>query len=457
MTSTRLVPSRIRCDGVELEIDVDLIDTALAALTDPYDIERWTIPLPVWALRAYDHDGSTAWRELRADATTANPDRPLCVYLHVPFCASKCHFCDCYSFRLPHHRVDDLAGYAHQLCTEIATWNQEVGLGCRPVSTVHLGGGTPTFLGPGPLAELVACLRAHLRTSADTEWALESTSSELTPAMTDTLERLGFTRLHVGVQTLDDSVRRTIGRRSHAPDVLARIAGALDRGWTVSVDLVCGLPGQTVQSLLQDTGRLIRAGVNGVSLYELLIYPQNERWAARHHLTSRTHLPNYLMFQGAAQLLEHHGYRKNTFNHWADRRDDNRYFTFPSRGEDCLALGTIADGVLGNYHYRHGRYGAYRAATRSGMPGLEGGLRRTAEEDRLHTIGTSIMSGRMSRRVVDGIGCHPTAGEIIQRWLDAGLVRQTRGGGLELLTNGSWFTGNMLRELPTTRSPEPTR
>lgn len=65
----------------------------------------------------------------------------------------------------------------------------------------------------------------------------------------------------------------------------------------------------------------MRAGVNGVSLYELLIYPRNRRWAGQWDLDARTHLPNYLVFQIAAQILARNGYRKNTFNHWADPRD----------------------------------------------------------------------------------------------------------------------------------------
>jgi coproporphyrinogen III oxidase-like Fe-S oxidoreductase len=164
----------------------------------------------------------------------------------------------------------------------------------------------------------------------------------------------------------------------------------------VSVDLVCGLPYQTINSLVADIETLRAIGVNGFSLYELLIYPQNQKWAESQGLTKRGHLGNYFMFQAGATTLRQLGLRQNLFNHWADAADQNIYFTYPTRGEDCLAVGTIADGVLGDYHFRHPRYGAYMRATAEGWPGLQGGLRRTTEETMLMPLLTTILSGHIS-------------------------------------------------------------
>ena len=220
----------------------------------------------------------------------------------------------------------------------------------------------------------------------------------------------------------------------------------LGLGWIVSVDMVCGLPLQTIRSFKRDIDTLLGTGVNGVALYELLIYPQNLRWAKRQGLEGRSHLPNYLMFHVAAAALEADGYRKNTFNHWADERDDNRYFTFPSRGEDCLAVGTIADGVFGDYHFRHPRYAAYIRSATPASPGLDGGLRRTAGENEMHPVATAIMSGRVPPTLVPRLRRQTDGTPLASRWVDLGLVAETPDGGLRLLTNGSWFAGNMIQE-----------
>lgn len=428
-------------------VDVDTVRAQCDALAPPYDVEHWLIPLPVWASRDYDHDGPTAWDVLRSDLPLADPARPLCIYIHVPFCSSKCHFCDCYSFRLSPQREEEKRRYVHQLCDELSLWSEQGNLASRPVSTVHLGGGTPTFLGPDLLAELSECCRTRFNTSPLTEWALESSVQSLTPEMTETMQQLGFHRLHIGVQSLEDPVREAIGRRHPAHEVLTRIEETLGLGWTVSVDMVCGLPLQTIPSFARDIETLLSAGVNGVSLYELLIYPQNRRWAAEQGFTDRSHLANYLMFQVAAEILERNGYRKNTFNHWADDRDDNRYFTFPSRGEDCLAVGTIADGVFGDYHFRHPRYTAYLRAASRESPGLEGGLRRTAYESEMHAVAAAIMSGRVPKELVPHLLKTVGGVSLRDRWVALRLVQETKDGGLVLLANGSWFAGNMIKDL----------
>lgn len=426
------------------DVDVDLVRAQWSSLAPPYDVERWLIPLPVWATRSFDQDGPSAWEVLRTDLAQADPSVPICIYLHVPFCSSKCSFCDCYSFRLPPRHEEHKRRYVRRLCEELELWSEQGNLASRPVSTIHLGGGTPTYLGPELLTEVAETCRALFNTSPRTEWALESTVESLTPDMIDTMERLDFRRLHIGVQSLEEPVREVIGRRRPVREVLARISETLDRGWIVSVDMVCGLPLQTISSFADDIRTLIAAGINGVAVYELLIYPQNRGWAERQGLTGRSHLPNYLMFQIAAAILEAAGYRKNTFNHWADDRDDNRYFTFPSRGEDCLAVGTIADGVFGDYHYRHPTYAHYLRA--EGGPGLQGGLRRTAYESEMHPVATAIMSGRVPKELVGRLGT--TGGvSLADRWVALGLVRRADDGGLVLLTNGSWFAGNMIKEL----------
>jgi coproporphyrinogen III oxidase-like Fe-S oxidoreductase len=429
------------------DVDIDAVRAQRDALAPPYDVERWLIPLPVWASRDYDHDGPAAWDVLRSDLPLADPARPLCIYIHVPFCSSKCHFCDSYSFRLSPKREEEKRRYVHQLCDELSLWSEQGNLASRPVSTVHLGGGTPTFLGPDLLSELCECCRTSFNTSPLTEWALESTAQSLTPEMISAMQQLGFRRLHIGVQSLEDPVREVIGPRRPAHEVLTRIGETLALGWIVSVDMICGLPLQTIPSFARDIETLISAGVNGASLYELLIYPQNRRWAAKQQLTDRSHLANYLMFQVAAEILERNGYRKNTFNHWADGRDVNRYFTFPTRDEDCLAVGTIADGVFGDYHFRHPRYAAYLRAASRVSPGLEGGLRRTAYESEMHTVTAAIMSGRIPKELLPYLLEAEEGVSLRDRWIALRLVQETEDGDLVLLTNGSWFAGNMIKDI----------
>lgn len=422
------------------EVDVEHIYQQWLALMPPYDVRQWLLPLPVWAHRPYDHSGNHAWEILCHDLTQAAPDRPFCIYLHVPFCASKCAFCDCYSFKLGSHQAHHIQQYTNHLCDELRLWSQQGNLHHRPVSTIHLGGGTPTFLGESALQQIVKCCRDCFNISPLTEWALESTAAALTPAMIVTMHQLGFRRLHVGVQSLQEAVRIAIRRCCSPTEVLYKITETLSLGWVVSVDLVCGLPHQNLADWVADIQTLVAAGVNGFSLYEFLVYPQNWRWADAQGLTHPDrHINNYFLFQAGAAVLEGRGYRKSLFNHWADDHDNNLYFTFPTRGEDCLAVGTIGDGVFGDYHYRHPRYAAY---LRAGLPSLEGGLRRTAGETRLQPLITAVMSGHIPPHLCAGV-----SDDIQARWLQNRLVTRTLKGGFALTSSGSWFTGNLIHDL----------
>jgi coproporphyrinogen III oxidase-like Fe-S oxidoreductase len=420
------------------------------ALGSEYDVDLWRLPLPLWAQRPYDHSGSQAWEVLQDDLQQGSPDRPFCIYLHIPFCFSKCGFCDSYSFQLRNHAEEHIAAYVDHLCDELKLWSERGSLRGRPVSTVHFGGGTPGFIGEAALTRLVECCRVNFAVSDRTEWALETTTSSLTPSLTSALHRHGFRRLHVGVQTLEEPSRMEIGRCSPREKVLEKISETRSLGWIVSVDLICGLPFQTLPGFLTGIEDLIAAGSNGFSLYELLIYPQNRKWAEQHQLAEREHLSNYLLFQSGAQLLEAHGFKKNLFNHWADAQDKNIYFTFPLRGEDCLAVGAIADGVFGHTHYRHPRYPDYLRLAQADFPGLEGGLRENPLEEAMQPFIAAIESGCISASLRSGLeGLSAGGKEMVRRWLDRGLVEDDGRGGLELTDSGSWFAGNLIADLRT--------
>jgi len=434
------------------EVNLDAIRQEWLALRPPYRLAERHLPLPVWARalqvppgeRPFTDDGPQAWQALCQDVPRLDPGRAFCIYVHIPFCAERCEFCDCYSFRLGAHRDRHVKGYLDLLAQEARLWSQLGNLAVRPVSTVHFGGGTPTFLSAGEFARLVGSLRECFADGPATEWALESSALELTPEMLAQLATLGFTRLHVGVQSLQDPVRQAVGRRASGTEVLRTLADAVELGWTVSVDLIYGLPGQTLDGLVADIRSLIAVGVDGFSLYELQVSGRNQRFAQWHGLNHRDRRVNYLLGQASARFLQAQGYKKTLFNHFAGEKDTNLYFTFPERGEDCLALGAVADGRFGDYHYRHPEYAAYCRSVDGHFPALEGGLRRNAIESRLEPLTVALMSARVPPALFEG----PVMQRLLRRWCEAQLLQEdAQTGDLYLTGSGSWFVGNMISEL----------
>ena len=243
-------------------LDVEAIRSEWLTLRD-YDVEQWQLPLPLWTQRAYNETGNQAWEALQRHLAGYHSTAPLCIYLHVPFCSSKCGFCDSYSFRLTSHKEERMQAYIDTLCAELRMWSRQGNLSQRPVSTVHLGGGTPTYLGEAGLSHLVKCCRELFLTTPTTEWALESTVESLTPAMITCMHDLGFRRLHLGVQSLEPGVRAEIGRRMSPEQVLECVRATRARDWIVSVDLICGLPYQTLRGHLEGIQALLDSGVDG--------------------------------------------------------------------------------------------------------------------------------------------------------------------------------------------------
>ncbi len=431
------------------DLDVGAIRDAWLALKPSYCVADRALPLPIWARRPLTETGPEAWHMLSRKVEQVNADRPLCIYVHIPFCAEKCSFCDCYSFKLGRYYERHTEGYVALLEQEMELWRRLGTLSSRPVTTVHLGGGTPTFLSCDTFTRLIKSCQKHFNTSSQTEWAVESTGTELDKAMRATLEGLGFTRLHLGIQTLDDDIRQVLKRRESSARVLAKTSQALARGWIVSVDLIYGLPGQTLRHLIRDIHTLAAAGVDGFSLYELQSSPHNRKFAHKHGLIHRDRSRNYLLFQAASHMLTALGYRKTLFNHFARERDQNLYFTFPARGEDLLALGTIADGVFNVYHYRHLDYKRYVKTVTHNFPGLQGGLQRTMQESRLYPLEIALFSTKISSQNFAEILGKDKATALLNRWHKAALIaREDPQGRRYVMTHsGSWFIARMIEEL----------
>jgi radical SAM protein with 4Fe4S-binding SPASM domain len=399
------------------------------------------LPVPVWARRGYEQAGSRAWR-LLAEMEARQSD-PLSVYLHVPFCESRCAFCDCYSVASPRvRRSRHERPFVTALLSEVAAWGSLPVVHGRPITTVHFGGGTPGHLEHSDFDEVVGRLRGALSVQPDTEWAIESTSRLLTAGELARLCRLGFRRLHVGVQTLEDGVRQRIGRQGDAQTVVARLRAAAACEMIVTVDLIYGLPGQTVSGWMETVRRLVESGIHGVSLYQLQRSGRNRRFLERSGRTSSETSREFVLFAGAEQLLLRAGFGKNHFAHFARGADQNLYYRHLCRGEDLLALGPRADGVFGDYHYRHVDLAQYRADVDGSW--LEGGIRETAAEMQLRPVMTQLLSGAIVGGALQAIG----AEELVDGWLDHGLLRRcAQADAYELTASGSWFVREMMLDI----------
>lgn len=197
------------------------------------------------------------------------------LYLHVPFCARKCAYCDFASWATP--TGDPLMGsYSRALEAQL---DEVAGMGLlEGCETAYVGGGTPTLLGADRLGSLVERVA---RLAAPSELTCEANPDSLTDDVLDAARAAGATRLSVGVQSLDDGELAELGRLHDAACARERVRAAVASGLDVSVDLMCATPGQTDASWASTLAGALSLGVGHVSVYPLQIEEGTalgERW-----------------------------------------------------------------------------------------------------------------------------------------------------------------------------------
>lgn len=194
----------------------------------------------------------------------AGPHLPPHVYIHVPFCRSKCSYCDFVSVAGASDRLVGAVGEA--IRNDVRRWGACALPGV--VETVYVGGGTPTHVAEETLRILRAS-RRHLPLREAAEITVEANPESLSAELAERLVQMGAKRLSLGVQSFDDTVLRLLGRPHDAEQASRAAAAVAGAGMSLSIDLMCGVPGQTVTSWQETLDRTLQTGAAHVSVYPL--------------------------------------------------------------------------------------------------------------------------------------------------------------------------------------------
>lgn len=191
------------------------------------------------------------------------------LYLHIPFCKQRCLYCD---FDTDAVDGDDefITSYAEEMVRSIRAEGRAGHL--SDISTIYFGGGTPSYV-PRLTTQLLYTLSLSMHLTDEVECTIEANPESLTQRFVQDVWALGANRLSIGVQSFDDEVLATLGRVHDAQMAREALRVAHGRFENVSVDLMCGIPGQSNNSFEQSVREAIEAGVTHVSIYPLAIEP----------------------------------------------------------------------------------------------------------------------------------------------------------------------------------------
>ena len=215
--------------------------------------------------------------QLREAVRASNGDpipRRLSLYVHVPFCQSPCFYCGCN--RVITRDTSRSEGYLARLYREIALYSELFDRD-REVIQLHFGGGTPNFLTPAQLREVVDCLRSHFRfsDSDSRDISIELDPRFVKPADIAELADIGFNRASLGVQDFDPEVQRAVNRIQSVEETLAIIEACRANGFkSVNVDLIYGLPRQTVEGFSRTLQTVVAARPDRIAVYSYAHLPE---------------------------------------------------------------------------------------------------------------------------------------------------------------------------------------
>ena len=265
---------------------------------------------------------------------------PLALYVHVPWCVRKCPYCDFNS-----HALSGDVPAAAWLARIEADLDVELAAAERPLTSIFIGGGTPSLLEAPTIEGLLAAVSARFELAPDAEITLEANPGTAEAERFAGYREAGVNRLSIGVQSFDDDALARLGRIHGGAEArraidLARAAG-FER---VNVDLMHGLPGQTAQAALADLDRALDAGIRHLSWYQLTLEPNTVFHSRPPTLPVEDVLAE--IEDSGAERLRAAGLGRYEVSAWAEPGDESRHNLNYWRFGDYLGIGPGAHGKL---------------------------------------------------------------------------------------------------------------
>jgi oxygen-independent coproporphyrinogen-3 oxidase len=281
--------------------------------------------------------------------TPANPDAPFGLYVHIPFCHARCGYCDFVTFT---GKGDQRGAYVRALQKEIELYSknppflplQKGGQEGGFLSTIFLGGGTPSLLEPAHIDDLFSSIRRHLRIAPDAEITLEANPESVDAARLTAWRAAGINRLSFGLQAYDDGLLKSMGRLHNVAQFEHAYRMAKEAGFSnLSIDLIYGLPGQSLDSWNKTLQSTVGLAPEHLSLYALAIEEHTPFSAAG--VTVESDLQAQ-MYDRARVFLAEQGYPQYEISNFARPGLECRHNMIYWRAQNYLGLGVGAVGCV---------------------------------------------------------------------------------------------------------------
>ena len=273
---------------------------------------------------------------------------PLGIYVHVPFCRSKCQYCDFYS--VTNKKDLDFDGYTQAVCTHI----KEAGMQApnHIVDTIYFGGGTPSFFGGEGMAMILAAIRKNFDVSPTAEITFEANPDSVTDRLLRRVRGEGFNRVSLGIQCDDDNILKTLGRPHTYAEAVTAVKKLRKKGFrNISVDLIYGLPGQRPQDWNATLNNVLSLKPEHISCYGLQVEEGTPLYKMQEFYNLADDDAQADMYLSAVEILRKHGYHQYEISNFCKKGHTSRHNMKYWTGGEYLGFGPGASSDFGGSRF----------------------------------------------------------------------------------------------------------
>ncbi len=373
-------------------------------------------------------------------------------YIHIPFCETHCLYC---GFYLAAYNKDKGKAYTDSLIEEIKQSSEKRFINSAPIHTVYFGGGTPTALQAEDMKRLLEAVRTYLPLTNDCEITIEGRILNFGKEKMAACIEGGANRFSLGVQTFNTEIRTTLGRSCSQDEIVACLQAltAFDNA-SVVIDLIYGLPGQTIQTWLADLDMFLALGLDGVDLYQLNVFSGGrlDKAIQEGKIPQAADIPLQSEFfrTGVEYMAENH-VRRLSMTHWgASFRERNLYNILMGGRGQCLPFGAGAGGSLDGYFcFQERDYKKYMQRVAQGEKPLAMLMRPRPNAVLANCLSRQLELGYMNLAHTSkeaGAPVHKVFAPLLEQWERAGLLTRN-GDWIDLTLAGQFWQVNLTQAL----------
>lgn len=272
--------------------------------------------------------------------------KALALYIHIPFCISKCDYCDFFSKTTDcfNHSRTIPDEYVDSLCNEISfrlkTNNSKV------LNSIYIGGGTPSLLLPSQIKKISDAILENVSFARDYEFTFEVNPDDVTKLLLDSLESVGVNRISCGIQSFSDKVLKFVNRRAGEKQV-ENAFELMNDYWkkSLSLDLICGLPYETKDSLMKGLEKCINSKADHVSFYSLCVEEETSLYNKIQHIDYDFDLTDELWIEGRDFLIKN-GFSQYEISNFCKNNKYSKHNMVYWKHEGYIGCGAGGTGTL---------------------------------------------------------------------------------------------------------------